>query len=246
MRGQIMGSLGQAYSAAYGALCGVHPRRNIAHFQWLSTRDLYRDLRAKLPMLKGRVLDIGCGSKPYASWLVNADLHVGMDTNPGPFVDVVVPPGRPWPMETGTFDAALCTQVLQYVKDPTSFMGELYRVLRPGGILVITVPFSYNLHAVLEDFWRYSGKGISTLLGDNFQIAEIVLEGNLGTFIGVPLLNWMDTATNRNVAFRTIKAFALPVWALFCVTMNLFFSALNLLDKSGTHFTNVFVLARKI
>src|SRR5437660_11977884 len=82
---------GKAYDRIIAWLCG-RPRLYPWHFQWLAVRDLYRDLRHLLPTLAGRVLDVGCGEKPYAQWLTSAHEHVGLDVYAGPAVDVRAQP----------------------------------------------------------------------------------------------------------------------------------------------------------
>src|SRR5262245_21603834 len=121
------------YDRLYHRLAGTHPNRRVWHSQWLSVKDLYRDLRDILPRLQGRVLDVGGFGKPYAAWLTGATSHVGIDVMPGPKVDYVVHDGEPWPFESDSFQSALCTQVLQVAKNQSHLIKELKRVLVVGG-----------------------------------------------------------------------------------------------------------------
>src|SRR5712692_2758270 len=106
-----------AYLNVYGRLCGRPPRVYPWHFQWLAVQYLSCDLKKALPNLYGRILDVGCGEKPYASWLDARKVvqHLGIDISSGAKVDVVVTLDMPWPLETASFDAILCTQVLEHV-----------------------------------------------------------------------------------------------------------------------------------
>lgn len=63
-----MPTITELHQRVYAFLCGSHPNRRPWHAQWLSTVGLYRELRGVLGKLEGRVLDIGCGSKPYGPW----------------------------------------------------------------------------------------------------------------------------------------------------------------------------------
>ena len=63
----------EIYGKAYDRLCGVHPRIRCWHFQWLAVKDLYKDLRRVLFGVRGRILDVGCGTKPYVTWMCNVD-----------------------------------------------------------------------------------------------------------------------------------------------------------------------------
>jgi SAM-dependent methyltransferase len=60
------------------------------------------------------------------------------------------------PFGGGTFDAVICSEVLEHVPDPRVVLAEASRVLQPGGRLLIAVPFLYQIHASPHDFGRYT------------------------------------------------------------------------------------------
>jgi SAM-dependent methyltransferase len=138
--------LGRLYRVVYEGICGRIPNERPWHFQWLTRRLLRRALKPVLAKLSGRVIDVGCGSKPYRLYFGAVSEYIGLDIFPGPQVDVHVQPGMPWPLEDNRFDVVLCTEVLEHVQDLGQMLGELFRVLAPGGILVVTTPFIYNVH----------------------------------------------------------------------------------------------------
>lgn len=127
---------------------------------------LLRDLEPLLAAhLRGRVLDAGAGRlgyrailAPHAEVLVfcdravaSADLDAAADLQALPFAD-------------GVFDGVFCSQVLEHVPDPFRAAGELARVLRPGGALVLTVPLLGYLHNEPHDYYRYTPHGVRVLL----------------------------------------------------------------------------------
>ena len=80
-----------------------------------------------------RVLDVGCGPKPYYPFFAErASEYVGVDVVPQPAAELV---GRveELPVEDGAFDLVLCTQVLEHCDDPARAVAELRRVTAPGG-----------------------------------------------------------------------------------------------------------------
>lgn len=82
------------------------------------------------------------------------------------------------PFSTATFGAIICTEVLEHVPDPQIVLHEAARVLRPGGILLITVPFLFGIHADPYDFGRYTDHYWSqTLKATGFGDSEIEKQG---------------------------------------------------------------------
>lgn len=77
------------------------------------------------------------------------------------------------------FDRIVCTEVLEHTLNPFSAVDEMYRILKPGGYLFITVPFNFRIHGPLPDCWRFTEHGLKSLL-NRFQIVklrEIATEG---------------------------------------------------------------------
>lgn len=235
----------ELHNRIYDALCGVHPRRYPWHFQWLSTRHLYADLRRVLPELSGRVLDVGSRDKPYAPFLTAADEHVGLDLEPGPGVDHVVGEGGDWPFPVGSFDGVLCTQVLMYVPSPRAIWAEIDRVLRPGGRVVMTVPFTYQIHALIPDYWRFSSEGVRRLVPSGYEILELRRQGGAGSTIGNLVLGWLHAELHAHAITRTIKGLAMPLWMVFCLFVNVGGWLVDLLDTTESFYHNVLIVARK-
>jgi SAM-dependent methyltransferase len=116
----------------------------------------------------GRILDVGCGTRPYESLFEGWD-YIGIDVEesgrPSEYkkVDRYFD-GLTIPFEDGSFDAVVCTEVMEHCVDPERLASEMLRVLRPHGTAVITVPFMWGEHELPYDFRRYSVNGINRLL----------------------------------------------------------------------------------
>lgn len=70
------------------------------------------------------------------------------------------------------FDCVFCTEVLEHTLQPFDAVDELHRLLRPGGRLVLSVPFNFRIHGPLPDCWRFTEHGLRALLG-NFADVEL-------------------------------------------------------------------------
>ena len=235
---------GRLYDRVFRWVCGGETPYPW-HFQWLAVVDLRRDLRRILPTLTGRLLDVGCGEKPYARWLTQAREHVGLDVYSGPNVDVVTTPYQAWPLASESFDAILCTQVLEHVTDFEHVLHEIRRVAKPGALLVVSVPFAYNEHGAPHDYRRFSASGLHLLFQSDYELLETSRQGGIASTTAVLALNWWDTIMDRWPATRFAKAVTLPVWVIVCGLVNAVGFMLDKLDRTGAFYGNVLLVARK-
>lgn len=144
---------------------------------YFSRKELSKSFKDLLPKLHGRILDVGCGNKPYESFALRSTEYVGLEVDSEEsrrnkkadfFYD-----GKTMPFQDGSFDSAFSTQVLEHVIDPDRFIKEIKRVLKPDGLLLLSVPFIWDEHEQPYDFLRYTSFGILNLMKKNgFEIIE--------------------------------------------------------------------------
>ncbi|MGQ9592322.1 MAG: class I SAM-dependent methyltransferase [Planctomycetota bacterium] len=148
----------------------------------------------------GRVLDLGCGQSPYARWFPR---RVGCDVAISPGVQVLAS-ATELPFIDGCFDQIVVTEVLEHIRRPLDAIREMWRVLRPGGRVVLTTRFLYPIHSAPEDYFRYTRFGLLAL----FDMWEVdVLRGDLGAVWTVAQLAEMATAPWPRIARRPARAF---------------------------------------
>ncbi|MEA2494171.1 MAG: hypothetical protein QOJ29_2082, partial [Thermoleophilaceae bacterium] len=237
--------LARTYLALYDALCGRHPDLRPWHFQWLAGSILYRSLRPVLATVDGEVLDVGCEHSPYRDWMPLVRGYVGLDVQPGAGVDVVVPPGGAWPLTDGRFDSVLCTQVLEHVAQPAHTLSEIHRVTRPGGTLILTVPFIYNEHGTPADYQRLTRHGVRELLEHEWEIVQLTTQGGVGSSTGILLLNWANLTLLRTGPRVLATLVLLPAWLAFCAAVNAIGALLDRIDRSNLYYGNVLVVATR-
>jgi SAM-dependent methyltransferase len=148
---------------------------------------LAKAINASSKNLKGRLIDIGCGSMPYKKLFV-VDEYIGLDIDSENSrkrqVANQLYDGKVFPFPSGSFDSALCNQVLEHVFNPDKFLSEIHRVLKPNGKLLLTVPFVWDEHEQPYDYARYSSFGLKSLLEKNgFYVLEYKKIGGDATII---------------------------------------------------------------
>jgi SAM-dependent methyltransferase len=124
-------------------------------------RAIVDSVRLQLGKLNGTLLDVGCGYMPYKPLLLappsEVQRYIGLDL---PQNDYQKPDlewdGRTVPLAAHSIDCCLATEVFEHCQEPEQVMGEILRVLKPGGTLVFTVPFLWPLHCVPHDEYRFT------------------------------------------------------------------------------------------
>lgn len=81
------------------------------------------------------------------------------------------------PFKSERCDGILCVAVLEHVAEPQRAVDEMFRILKPGGILVGFVPFLYPCHGSPSDYWRFTEEGLRFMLR-RFDEVEVVAWGD--------------------------------------------------------------------
>ena len=119
----------------------------------------------------GETLDIGCGNDPYAEFFPNRTT-LDIEARPRIKVDIIADAHNLSQIESGSFDVVLCTEVLEHLHTPQKAIAEFERVLKKGGVLLLSTRFIFPLHDTPGDYYRYTKYGLKHLL-KNFEILEL-------------------------------------------------------------------------
>lgn len=174
-------------------------------------------LRAQLAALHGTVLDIGCGHSPYRSLVLAAPSravrYIGLDLVGSRYgaADLTWD-GRHVDLPDNTVDCALATEVLEHCPDPGLVLSEARRLLKPGGLLFLSVPFLWPLHDAPNDEYRLTPFALHRMLhtAGYVDISLKALGGwdaSLAQLIGL----WVRRRPMSKLRRNVLSKLALPV-----------------------------------
>jgi SAM-dependent methyltransferase len=136
--------------------------------------------RAAADLGRYRVLDVGCGYRPYeALFSPHAAGYVGVDLD-NPAADLQGT-AESLPVEDGSFEIVLCNQVLEHANDPAAAVRELRRVLAPGGRVLASTHGTAVYHPAPNDFWRWTHTGLEQLFTRNGDWRSVAVRPGAGT-----------------------------------------------------------------
>jgi SAM-dependent methyltransferase len=169
-------------------------------------------LRDVAPRAHGRLLDVGCGNKPYeALFLPHVSEYIGIEheatfaatsasasTSPHAKGPDLTYDGRRLPFPDRSFDTVLNIQVLEHTPQPRRLVAEMARVLADDGLLILLAPFQFRLHEQPHDYYRYSPHGLRHLCEEaGLEVEEIRQQGSLWSVIGHKLNTFLAFRVGR-------------------------------------------------
>ncbi|WP_246152920.1 class I SAM-dependent methyltransferase [Oryzomonas rubra] len=186
----------------------LYPRLFDCDYLHLST--LREAVRPFATQCRGQLLDYGCGSKPYRELFTHTTSYTGADFEVYDRHDMMLGADGRLPCDDESFDAITSFQVLEHVKIPSFFLAECCRVLRPGGLILLTThgmwPYHPGPHN--DDFFRWTASGLEILMCEN-SFTTISISGVCRGYLCLlqQLLVLHDPArTKRSLAKRIVYA----------------------------------------
>lgn len=168
----------------------------------------------------GKLLDVGAGSSPYEGLIMASGKvreyikldFVDSDYHQGHALDLTWD-GKAIPLEDQSIDTVFMTEVLEHVHKPGEMLRELRRVLKPGGILFLTVPFAWPMHELPYDYHRFTPIALKAYLEEaSFDVQGIQLLGGFDHTLAQQIGLWL---TNRSMGDRQRKIAKLLVWPFY-------------------------------
>ncbi|MBL8957693.1 MAG: methyltransferase domain-containing protein [Myxococcaceae bacterium] len=200
-----MPQLIDALLAVPGAKKTLRRAADFIDIQWTL---IDQGLKAVAPRVGGKLLDVGCGNKPYLHiFAPHVSEYIGIEheaayaatdaasreTGPDLLYD-----GRRLPFPDAHFDTLLNIQVLEHTPDPQALLDEMARVLKRDGLLVLCAPFCFRLHEEPHDYFRYTPHGLAVMCERaGLEIVELQAHGGLWSVLGHKLNSYLGMKVAR-------------------------------------------------
>ncbi|MGH3137676.1 MAG: class I SAM-dependent methyltransferase [Gaiellaceae bacterium] len=191
-----------------------------------------------------RVLDVGCGAKPYESLFTKyAAAYVGVDPVDNPRAELRGSVEE-LPVDDGSFDVILCNQVLEHCDDPARAVRELSRATAAGGRVLASTHGVMPYHPSPTDYWRWTHAGLEKLFLQNGTWASVSVAPASGTTACIAMI----ISLNASLALRRMHlgVLARPLVAALngiAETIDGHSTRLRTPGQGGTLFANFHVVA---
>lgn len=222
-------------------------RRTPFHPQWLMPKKM---VCSEIRACRGFVLDVGAADGWVAAQLESAEKYISLDypdtavrlygTRPDVFADASC-----LPFADASIEAVACYEVLEHVRQPDAVLAEIARVLAPGGMVELTMPFLYPVHDAPYDYQRWTPHGWSRSLTKAGLVAE-EMEARSHSLHAAATAMCLSLAGSFLHLTPAGMLFRLPLLLLLLPAINLTMAVLSIFWPSWEAMTVGYrVLARK-
>lgn len=153
----------------------------------------------------GKLIDIGCGNKPYASIINNkVDKYLGCDIvqSSDNCVDLICE-ATSIPLPSESFDTVLSTQTIEHVANYQDLVNEAYRLLKNDGYFIVSGPMYWPLHEEPYDFFRFTKHGFKFILNQaGFEVIETKSNGGKWALCGQVILHTLFPEIQKSKRFK--------------------------------------------
>jgi len=215
-------------------------------FNWLANHKLIHALESRRDRVHGDLLDIGCGSRPFApAFKGRVRRYWGTDLHGSPHVRRLGPDAyaraEAQPIRSASMDTVVSFSVVTYLREPIEMFREAHRVLKPGGVALVEFAQMEPVLDAPHDYFRFTPYGARYLFEKSgFVVEEILPLGGLWARMGLSLIGALNRINRGPLRFLT----EIPVRVLY-VVLQVFFEVMDHLFFNPLEAMSHLVIARK-
>ncbi|WP_082647704.1 class I SAM-dependent methyltransferase [Lysobacter antibioticus] len=196
--------------------------RTPLHPQWLLGG---RKAPLGIKAVVGRVLDVGAGDRWIAAHLGSRSEYIALDypatgrdlyrAKPDVFADAAN-----LPFADGTFDAVICLEVLEHVRNPQGVLDEIGRVLRADGVVWLSMPFLYPIHDAPHDYQRFTVHGLKrSVEASGLSLCEVEKTQHALCTAGLLVNLGIVGAIQNSASWKRLVLIPLAMVAIVCINL---------------------------
>jgi SAM-dependent methyltransferase len=204
------------------------------------------------PEIKGQWIDIGAGDQPYKKYFAGADEYLTTNTKRHYKIKEIediekqttywIEDGKTLPLPDNSMDGVACFQVLSVIDEPEVFFSEIRRVLKPGGMLLLTTDFLYPVWSK-EDRYRHTAFNLRHLSeSSGFNVKAIESFGGFGSAIYKLYMRFMrsfpEIWKNKKASAKAFSAIPYLILLILLPITSLFGILIFEIEKNNTNTTD--------
>lgn len=237
--------------------------KTIFHPQFIMLNLTYQAIKEAKKYAKGRLLDIGCGRMMYRKEIEPlVEEYIGLDhpeiskNYKSQYRPEVLADAHNLPFKNNSFDTVLMLQSLEYMERPYRSIQEVSRILKKGGVFILSSPFLYPIHDGKYDRSRFTETQLRYFLETNrLKILHLESQGKFFDFWIQSLFVYLfkeiqGHLQSRSLIRKTLVVFQALILQPFMISANVLSVVVDRLKKKRNYLDtdfplNYLVVARK-
>lgn len=193
--------------------------KNNQRHNWIVYKIMDKFLCKYSFMFKGKIYDLGCGETPYRTFLLSfANKYIGVDWGNSLHnlnADIIADLNKPLPIESEVADTIFSISVIEHLYNPQMMLNEAFRILKPGGNIILQVPWQWGIHEAPYDYFRFSPYALKFMFEQaGFSILSIEPTAGFFTTFILKFNYFTLRIINRQkrIMRGILKLFFVPLW----------------------------------